>query len=164
MEKKEPQGELLLTEVASAPIPPPSDESEVTIKPMPAKKAAPNIKRLTVKVPAGFVLPLGEAVKDPFDLMVEVGIRWHPESASPKLAVMAYRVFAHGDALCWSGSKVLTFKALLPPEVATLALHHGQPVEGDERILAETDALGLKAPAEKENWEDFILPEQLRRR
>lgn len=132
-----PPAELLLTEVAE-----PQKEPE-----------KPYVQRFKITVPAGHVMPLGESIKQPFELTVVAGVRWHPEWPEPQVTVNAYRFLSHGDALCWAGSKVLAFKSLLPEDILALVPYHGQPAtEG----MPQLDRLGLTPPAERQPLATFI--------
>lgn len=107
----------------------------------------PYIVQHKVKVPVGYVLPLGEVVKEQFWLTIEAGVRWHPEWEQPRVTVNAWRVFRMGDALGWSGDSVLSFKSLLPAEVIGLVEFHGQKISdlGDYGREAVEKA-GLEVP------------------
>ena len=152
-----PPAELLLTEVAPAPIPPPAEKG-------------PKHVRFDIDVPVGFALPEGEKVKNAFRIAVIAGVRWHPEWPRPRITVNAYRFYPMGDCLCWAGTALADcFGPLLPADVRLLAeRHHGEPyvaTGGSEKdAVARTmlKSLGIVAPAEKEKLTDFILPEQRR--
>jgi len=113
----------------------------VVVKP---KGPPPYIVVAKTKVPAGFHLPLGETVKDQFWLTLEAGVRWHPEWEAPRITVNGWHVFQMGDAIGWSGTKVLMFQRLLDPDVVALTQFHGQTVTPESQKLL--DRMGLVIP------------------
>jgi hypothetical protein len=98
-----------------------------------------------VPVPVGYVMPLGQPITVPFQLVIEAGVRWHPEWEEPRITVNLWRILPLGDAIGWAGDKALeAFKTLLSADVVALAAFHGQTVTpASQRLL---DKLGLTAP------------------
>jgi hypothetical protein len=126
-----------------------------TVKPAkPAEPAAPPyIVHTVVPVKTGFAMPLGEVIRDPFALTVEAGVRWHPEWKEPRITVNVWRILPMGDALGWSGEKVLMFASLLDPNVVALIKFHGQPVtEESSKLLAK---MGVAAPKVQQTLSTF---------
>jgi hypothetical protein len=114
----------------------------------------PHIKTWEVRVPAGHVMPLGEVIGEGFKVIVEAGVRWHPEWAEPRITVNVWRFFSHGDCVGWSGKEALSFKSLLPAEVAALVPFHGQ-CQSVENIPA-LNSLGVEAPPKPQTYAEFI--------
>ena len=131
----------------------------VALAPVIAKAPPPNRLSVSVLVPAGHALPLGETVKDHFSLTVEAGVRWHPDWEAPRIAVTAARFLPMGDALCWSGPAALAWP--LPEPIKALALLHGQPLT-DEGLALVAD-MGLSVPGQREKIGAFILTRALTR-
>lgn len=126
------------------------------------------IVRLPIRVPRGHELPEGHVVQDPFNVIVEAGVRWHPEWDEPRVTVNAWRFFAHGDALVAAGVDVTAlYGALLPQEVKNLAVVHGRmfvAVGGDEidkAVRDEVAKMKLAPPRERQAISTFIaVPER----
>jgi len=131
---------------------------KTTIKPAVAdgfdKMPPPYIKAFTVAVPLGHALPLGEKIVQPFTLVGEAGVRWHPEWKEPRITVNLWRILPAGDALGWSGDSALaSFKALLDADVVELAEYHGQTVsEASGALLAK---MGLFVPKVQQTYSSF---------
>lgn len=124
------------------------------------KMPPPYLKSLVVAVPLGHVLPLGEKVTQPFNLIVEAGVRWHPEWEEARTTVNLYRILPQGDALGWSGDAALaSFKTLLDADVVALAEYHGQPLTSRSRELLAK--MGLTAPKAKQTYSSFNTFRQL---
>lgn len=123
------------------------------------------LRRYDIKVPRGYVMPEGTAVTQSFNLIVEAGVRWHPEWSEPRVTVNGWRVMALGDALGVAGDDLeVVFGTLLPTEVRALSLYHGKPIaEAGEIASAALGRLALTAPTAKQSLATFILPEQMRR-
>jgi hypothetical protein len=117
------------------------------------KGPPPFVKHGITDVPLGYVLPLGEVIGQPFCLTFEAGVRWHPDWAEPRITVNLWRIMPLGDALGWSGLKVLTFKSLLDADVAALAQFHGQTVTPESRALL--DKMGLTIPVAQQPYSAF---------
>lgn len=119
-----------------------------------------------VKVPAGHAFPQGEVCTVPFEIVLEAGVRWHPEWPTPQVTVNAWRELPLGDALGFAGTSVTdVFGSLISPEVTALAAFHGQTFAAlAETGKASLKALGLDAPKKKEPLAAFILPCQIRTR
>lgn len=117
------------------------------------KGPPPYIVQDRIKVPVGYVLPLGEAIKEQFWLVMEAGVRWHPEWEEPRITVNLWRMFPLGDALGWTGSKVLEFKRLLPADVVALTEFHGQTVTPESQKLL--DRMGLEVPKVQQTLATF---------
>ena len=122
------------------------------------------LDRRDITVPEGFILPEGEAVKQPFTLTVESGLRWHPDWPTPQVTVNACLALPLGDALVFSGTSLTALcGALLPQEVIDLATYHGWPIGVvGPKGKAALDALRLSEPKAKEPLAAFILPCQTR--
>jgi hypothetical protein len=118
------------------------------------KGPPPYIKQFTAKVPNGHKLPLGDAVHVPFHIIVEAGVRWHPEWEQPRITVNVWRVLSLGDALGWSGKEALaSFRTLLDADTVALAEYHGQTVtEASGKLLAK---MGLTAPKVQQTYSSF---------
>ena len=120
------------------------------------------IKRVEIRVPAGYELPFGTKVERAFTLIVEAGVRWHPDWDEPRVTVNGWRFFPLGDALCLAGEELVNeFGDLLPEEIKTLAAFHGKQMShlGDYgREAVET--VRLVPPTEKQALASFIMPEQ----
>lgn len=126
-------------------------------KPAP-EKAAVTMLRLPLTVPAGHVMPGGEPIRDPFDLTVEAGIRWHPEWEGPRVTVNAYRFMHQGDAMGWSGAKLAEcFGSLMPTDLTAICYEHGALVD---RLplpsLASLASLGVVSPPHQQPLSTFI--------
>lgn len=155
-----PPAELLLTDKA------PEEPKQEAAKP----KAEKRVERFEIRVPAGHVLPKGNKVTASFPLVVEVGVRWHPDWDGPRITANGYQFFPHGDCLVWSGDKLAeNFGSLLPADVNMLVPYHGQPYPADGKSEADLTArvaiksMGVTPPTEAEKIADFILPEQVSR-
>lgn len=117
------------------------------------------MRREIVRVPAGFALPLGETVKNPFNLIVETGVRWHPDWDEPRVTVNGWRAMPYGGVVGFAGDVLSDcFGTLLDKRVAKLIMLHGAPyAPAYDKALG---SLGLEAPKAKQAYADFILPEQ----
>lgn len=134
-------------------------ETPLLLLPPPApKRRRPNVTRNTVRVPVGHPLPLGSEVKVPFNLNVEVGIRWHPDWPEPRICVIARRFFPHGDCIGWTGDSANVWP--VSDEVQALAMYHGKTLAESDEALPLLDKIGLDEPLEQEALAAFILPEQ----
>jgi hypothetical protein len=124
------------------------------------------LRRFDVRVPSGYVMPDGSAITQGFTLIVEAGVRWHPEWSEPRVTVNGWRVMALGDALGVAGDDLeVVFGTLLPTEVRALSLYHGKTLtEAGEIAGAALSRLAVASPSAKQALATFILPEQYGRR
>lgn len=100
----------------------------------------------SVRVPAGHVMLNGQAIREPFIVVVSAGARWRPEWDQPRITVVAHRILSNGDAIGYHGQTVRNFP--VPTELDALIDRHDQPV-----TLADTEELaklGLTVPMEPE--------------
>ena len=117
-------------------------------------KPKPYITKSRVKVPVGFVMPLGSKVVTPFALTVEAGARWHDTWNEPRITVNIWRILPMGDAIGCSGMDGASmYQSLLDPNVVKLAEYHGQPVTPDSQALL--DKMGLAAPDKPQELATF---------
>jgi hypothetical protein len=132
----------------------PQSQERKTVETEAPKGPPPYLKSFVAKVPSGHVLPLGDMVQDPFHIVVEAGVRWHPEWEGPRITVNAWRILPKGDALGWSGDTALaSFKTLLDADTAALAEYHGQTVtEASGKLLTK---MGLTAPKVQQTYSSF---------
>lgn len=108
-----------------------------------AEMPKPYVKSFVLAVPSGHVVPEG-TIEQPFNLIGEAGVRWHPEWEEPRITVNLWRMLPQGDALGWAGAKALDFKTLLDPDVVALVPYHGQAVTPTSQALL--DRMGLATP------------------
>jgi hypothetical protein len=121
------------------------------------KGPPPYIKSFVAKVPEGHKLALGDVVGDPFHIIVEAGVRWHPEWEEPRVTVNVWRILPKGDALGWSGKEALaSFRTLLPADVVALAEFHGVKLShlGDYGREAMDNA-GVTPPKVQQTYSSF---------
>ena len=125
-------------------------EAKASEKP---KGPPPFVTSFSAMVPQGYVMPKGEAINDPFTIVGEAGVRWHPEWEEPRITVNVWRVLTLGDAIGWSGEAALAFASLMPADVVALAPYHGQAVTpASQKLLTK---LGLEVPKVQQPLSSF---------